>query len=89
MLCHDVNAFTKSPNHLDVIMGASSADIIWFEAFSQKYNRINKNVSSGSMVYYGFGLIDLRVSSMLRPYRTSIGSLDQKIFSWHPIWMVL
>ncbi|MCJ1262743.1 hypothetical protein MMC22_002613 [Lobaria immixta] len=43
MLCHDVNTFTKSPNHLDVIMGASSADIIWFEAFSQKYNRINKN----------------------------------------------
>jgi hypothetical protein len=26
-------------------MGASSADIMWLEAFSQKYNRINKNVS--------------------------------------------
>lgn len=45
MLCHDVNTFTTSPNHLDVVMGASSADIMWFEAFSQKYNRINKNVS--------------------------------------------
>ncbi|KAL9000735.1 MAG: hypothetical protein Q9169_000771 [Polycauliona sp. 2 TL-2023] len=43
MLCHDINPFTKGPNHLDIIMGASSADIMWFEAFSQKYARINKN----------------------------------------------
>ncbi|KAL8981610.1 MAG: hypothetical protein Q9205_003650 [Flavoplaca limonia] len=43
MLCHDINPFTKGPNHLDVIMGASTADIMWFEAFSQKYARINKN----------------------------------------------
>ncbi len=38
--------FTKSPSHLDVIMGTSSADIMWFEALTQKYNRINKNVRS-------------------------------------------
>ena len=44
VLCHDINLFTKSPNHLDVIMGTSSADIMWFEALTQKYNRINKNV---------------------------------------------
>ncbi|KAL8766078.1 MAG: hypothetical protein Q9209_007044 [Squamulea sp. 1 TL-2023] len=43
MLCHDISAFTKGPNHLDIIMGASTADIMWFEAFSQKYARINKN----------------------------------------------
>ncbi|KAI4185141.1 MAG: hypothetical protein L6R41_004315 [Letrouitia leprolyta] len=43
MLCHDMNQFTKGPNHLDIIMGASTADIMWFEAFSQKYARINKN----------------------------------------------
>ncbi|KAL9603834.1 MAG: hypothetical protein Q9219_000943 [cf. Caloplaca sp. 3 TL-2023] len=43
MLCHDVNLSTKGPNHLDIIMGASTADIMWFEAFSQKYARINKN----------------------------------------------
>ncbi|KAL8799188.1 MAG: hypothetical protein Q9182_006088 [Xanthomendoza sp. 2 TL-2023] len=44
MLCHDINSFTKGPSHLDIIMGASTADIMWFEAFSQKYARINKNV---------------------------------------------
>ena len=44
MLCHDINSLTKGSNHLDVIMGASTADIMWFEAFSQKYARINKNV---------------------------------------------
>ena len=44
MLCHDINSFTKSANHIDVIMGASTGDIVWFEAFSQKYVRINKGV---------------------------------------------
>ena len=44
ILCHDINAFTKGPNHIDVIMGASTGDIVWFEAYSQKYVRINKNV---------------------------------------------
>ncbi|KAL8834601.1 MAG: hypothetical protein Q9170_003677 [Blastenia crenularia] len=43
MLCHGINPSTKGPNHLDIIMGASTADIMWFEAFSQKYARINKN----------------------------------------------
>lgn len=43
MLCHDINPFTKGPNHIDVIMGASTGDIVWFEAYSQKYVRINKN----------------------------------------------
>ena len=45
MLCHDINSFTKAPNHIDVIMGASTGDIVWFEAYSQKYVRVNKNVS--------------------------------------------
>ncbi|KAI9681840.1 MAG: hypothetical protein M1829_000585 [Trizodia sp. TS-e1964] len=42
-LCHDVNQITKSSSHLDVIIGFSSADIIWYEPFSQKYGRLNKN----------------------------------------------
>ena len=46
MLCHNVNLSTKSASHLDVVMGSSVADILWYEPFSQKYNRINKNVSS-------------------------------------------
>ncbi|KAL1960346.1 hypothetical protein VTO42DRAFT_8306 [Malbranchea cinnamomea] len=43
MLCHDVNEVTKSTTHLDVIMGSSAGDIIWYEPMQQKYARINKN----------------------------------------------
>ncbi|KAG9641444.1 catabolite repression protein creC, partial [Aureobasidium melanogenum] len=42
-LCHHVNPLTKSTTHLDVILGFSSSDIIWYEPISQKYARINKN----------------------------------------------
>jgi catabolite repression protein CreC len=43
MLCHDVNELTKSTSHLDVVVGSSAADLIWYEPFSIRYNRINKN----------------------------------------------
>lgn len=43
MLCHDVNELTKSTTHLDVIMGSSVGDIMWYEPLQQKYARINKN----------------------------------------------
>jgi hypothetical protein len=49
MLCHDVNHLTKSTTHMDLVMGSSAADIIWYEPFSQKYARINKNVSPSSI----------------------------------------
>ncbi|KAJ2905621.1 hypothetical protein MKZ38_004915 [Zalerion maritima] len=42
-ICHDVNPLTKTSNHCDVIMGFSTGDLIWWEPFSQKYSRINKN----------------------------------------------
>jgi Ras family protein T1 len=45
MLCHDVNELTKTTSHLDVIMGSSAGDIIWYEPMQQKYTRINKNGS--------------------------------------------
>lgn len=43
MLCHDVNEVSKSPSHIDVVMGSSAGDIIWYEPISAKYARINKN----------------------------------------------
>lgn len=43
VLCHDVNSLTQSSNHLDVILGLNTGDIIWYEPVSQKYARINKN----------------------------------------------
>ncbi|KAL3422068.1 catabolite repression protein crec [Phlyctema vagabunda] len=42
-LCHDVNQITKGPQHIDLIMGFSTGEIIWFEPISQKYTRLNKN----------------------------------------------
>lgn len=50
-LCHDINEITKGPNHLDIVMGFSTGDIIWYEPMTQKYSRINKNgVINGSAV---------------------------------------
>ncbi|KAB8224187.1 hypothetical protein BDV33DRAFT_188456 [Aspergillus novoparasiticus] len=43
MLTHDINELTKSPSHIDIAMGSSAGDIIWYEPISQKYARINKN----------------------------------------------
>ncbi|RAO72030.1 uncharacterized protein BHQ10_008042 [Talaromyces amestolkiae] len=43
MLCHDVNELSKSPSHIDIVMGSSAGDIIWYEPISAKYARINKN----------------------------------------------
>ncbi|KAL5614451.1 hypothetical protein BROUX41_004556 [Berkeleyomyces rouxiae] len=42
-LCHDVNQVTRSPSHVDVIMGFNTGDIIWWEPITQRYSRINKN----------------------------------------------
>lgn len=47
-LCHHVNPLTKGPTHLDIVLGFSTGDIIWYEPMSQKYVRINKNVGAGS-----------------------------------------
>ncbi|BCS16039.1 hypothetical protein ALUC_80246A [Aspergillus luchuensis] len=43
MISHDINELTKSASHIDVVMGSSAGDIIWYEPMSQKYARINKN----------------------------------------------
>ena len=43
MLCHDANDLTKASNHVDLVAGSSAGDIVWYEPFSQRYNRINKN----------------------------------------------
>jgi WD40 repeat protein len=41
-LCHDVNPITKASNHLDLIMGFSTGEIIWYEPITQRYTRLNK-----------------------------------------------
>ncbi|KAI1504708.1 WD40-repeat-containing domain protein [Biscogniauxia marginata] len=42
-LSHDVNLATKSLSHIDVIMGFSTGEVIWWEPMSQRYTRLNKN----------------------------------------------
>jgi WD40 repeat protein len=42
-LCHDVNPLTRSPSHVDIIMGFNTSDMIWYEPMTQKYARLNKN----------------------------------------------
>ncbi|KAK9474837.1 WD40-repeat-containing domain protein [Dipodascopsis tothii] len=40
---HDVNMVTRSSQTIDVAVSFSSGDILWFDAMSNRYNRINKN----------------------------------------------
>ncbi|KAF2760262.1 catabolite repression protein creC [Pseudovirgaria hyperparasitica] len=44
-LCHDINQITKSTTHIDLVMGFSTGDAIWYEPITQKYARLNKNSS--------------------------------------------
>ncbi|SAL95558.1 hypothetical protein [Absidia glauca] len=41
--CHDVNSVTKSNEHLDVIIGFSSGDCVWYDPLTSKYFRLNKD----------------------------------------------
>ncbi|KAG0041111.1 hypothetical protein BGZ83_002332 [Gryganskiella cystojenkinii] len=41
---HDVNVVTRSCDHLDVIIGFSTGDIIWFDPLCNKYYRLNKQL---------------------------------------------
>ncbi|KAJ2961583.1 hypothetical protein NQZ79_g3116 [Umbelopsis isabellina] len=39
---HDINMLTRGADHLDIIIGFSTGDILWFDPLSNKYARINK-----------------------------------------------
>lgn len=39
---HDINQLTRSPTRLDVAIAFTTSDIIWFEAISSRYSRLNK-----------------------------------------------
>ncbi|RIB28042.1 WD40-repeat-containing domain protein [Gigaspora rosea] len=66
-ICHDVNQLTRSCDHLDVIIGFSSGDIIWFDPLCNKYYRLNKqgiiNSSSVTMVKWVPGSENLFMAS--------------------------
>ncbi|KAI0032203.1 WD40 repeat-like protein [Vararia minispora EC-137] len=40
--CHDVNQATASHEHLDIIVGFQTGDLVWFDPVSLRYARINK-----------------------------------------------
>jgi hypothetical protein len=87
-LCHDVNSVTKSSSHIDLIMGFSTGEIIWFEPMTQKYTRLNKNVNLVirlGLVYnsnYDFP----RVLSTQPLYQKFGGFQVQKIYFSQHIW---
>lgn len=49
---------TQSLTHLDVIIGFSTGDVIWFDPMSNKYARINKNVLK-SEILHSFDYADI------------------------------
>ncbi|PFH54182.1 hypothetical protein AMATHDRAFT_465 [Amanita thiersii Skay4041] len=40
--CHDVNVYTASPDHIDIIIGFATGDLIWLDPISSRYCRLNK-----------------------------------------------
>ncbi|KAL9715338.1 hypothetical protein Ac2012v2_002001 [Leucoagaricus gongylophorus] len=40
--CHDINPVTASGDHLDIIIGFSTGDIVWLDPISSRYARLNK-----------------------------------------------
>ncbi|CEP07401.1 hypothetical protein [Parasitella parasitica] len=53
-ICHDINETTRSDDHLDIIIGFSTGDIIWYDPLSCKYVRLNKG---GAMVNAAVSMI--------------------------------
>ncbi|KIY50819.1 WD40 repeat-like protein [Fistulina hepatica ATCC 64428] len=43
--CHDVNPTTASPDHLDIVVGFHTGDLIWIDPIAARYNRLNKQAS--------------------------------------------
>ncbi|KAI8096806.1 WD40-repeat-containing domain protein [Halteromyces radiatus] len=41
--CHDVNKTTISSDHLDVVIGFSTGDCIWYDPLCNRYTRFNKH----------------------------------------------
>ncbi|KAJ2783032.1 hypothetical protein H4R18_001933 [Coemansia javaensis] len=42
-LCYDVNHSTRSESRLDTVMGFVQGNMVWYDAISGKYARLNKN----------------------------------------------
>ncbi|KAK7693959.1 hypothetical protein QCA50_003534 [Cerrena zonata] len=40
--CHDVNLATLSADRIDMIIGFSTGDLLWFDPISSRYGRLNK-----------------------------------------------
>ncbi|KAJ4475650.1 catabolite repression protein creC [Lentinula aciculospora] len=40
--CHSINQFTASPEHLDIVIGFHTGDLIWLDPISSRYHRLNK-----------------------------------------------
>ncbi|TFK54612.1 WD40 repeat-like protein [Heliocybe sulcata] len=43
--CHDVNLSTASSERLDIVIGFSTGDLVWFDPINSRYGRLNKGGS--------------------------------------------
>lgn len=43
-LCHHFNTHTASKDNMDMCVGYSSGDVLWYETAVGRYTRLNKNV---------------------------------------------
>ncbi|KAI7872434.1 WD40-repeat-containing domain protein [Spinellus fusiger] len=42
--CHDINTLTSAQSeHMDILIGFSSGDFLWYDPISNRYSRFNKN----------------------------------------------
>ena len=78
-LCHEVNHVTQSSTNIDLVVGFTSGDIIWYEPMSQKYARLNKNVSHSAIHH------STRAQTTLiffQGHHQSIGGLRYPLGAW-------
>ncbi|KII89190.1 hypothetical protein PLICRDRAFT_40829 [Plicaturopsis crispa FD-325 SS-3] len=43
--CHGVNTSTASPEHIDIVIGFNTGDLVWFDPTCLRYTRLNKQGS--------------------------------------------
>ncbi|KIM23979.1 hypothetical protein M408DRAFT_27426 [Serendipita vermifera MAFF 305830] len=42
--CHDINTVTACSDRIDIVIGFSTGDLVWFDPITSRYVRINKQV---------------------------------------------
>jgi hypothetical protein len=81
-LCHDINELTRADDHLDIVIGFSTGDIIWYDPLSCKYVRLNKGVGSAVCVYPIFFYI--KTNSITKNQKGCMVNAAVSMIRWIP-----